>query len=643
MSVVGIGVSPDEVVPVTAGTGSTMFGTPAFWKRYGDPTQLEFDGMFLILEPGTDPQALHEQVVKVAARHPEAGGQALFDLESEKWVRAERAIRPQAAALALFALVAALVALLVLGQAMSRQIALDGFDVPVLRALGVTRRQMVVASLIRVALMSAAGAVIAVAVAISTSRMMPIGPARLAEPDPGTAVNVSILGLGSLAIVVAFLAWTIIPAWRSTSALGEGRSKPAASTSAIAEAVGRSGAPTSATVGVRLALSPGRGRTSVPVRSAMLGTGLAVAALVGSLVFGSALNRMVTDPRAFGWNWDVMLDASFGVLPTSALDRLLDADVVSGWSGGVYGSANVAGKTVPAIGLDARRGALFPTLIDGRPPRNDGEIVLGPRTLRQAHAAIGDVIDVRAATFDQDSAPTLRMKIVGTAVFPSFGRGTFAPTGLGDGALLTGSVLADPEVAAQQGGQAAGDLYNFALVRFAPGKRAARAELTRGLLAMPACNDQECGALANTKRRPADIANYARVRGTQLALAGMLFALAALTVGHTLVTAVRRRRADLAIMKTLGFARGQLSSMIAWQATTFAVVACAIGIPAGIALGRWAWITFAGELGVPPDVRVPLMSILVPLGATLVLANLAAALPARTAGRVKPALVLRAE
>lgn len=643
MTIVGVGVSADEIVPVTSGIGYTMFGTPALWKRYGDPTQLQFDGVFLLLKAGTDPQALHEQVVKVAARHPEAGGQALFDVESEKWVRAERAIRPQAAALALFALVAALVALLVLGQAMSRQIALEGLDLPVLRALGVTRRQMVLASLIRVALMSAAGAVIAVVIAIATSSFMPIGPARLAEPHPGMAINVSLLSLGGIGIIVAFIAWTIIPAWRSTSALAEGRWKPAASTSAIAEAVGRSGAPTSAAVGVRLALSPGRGRTAVPVRSAMLGTGLAVAALVGSLVFGSALNRMVTDPHAFGWNWDVMLDASFGVLPTSALDRLLTADVVAGWSGGVYGSANVSGKTVPAVGLDPRRGAIFPTMISGHPPRTGDEIVLGPRTLRQVHAAIGDTVEVRAASFDQDSAPTTKKKVVGSAVFPSLGRGTFAPTGLGDGVWVTGSVLADPEVAAQQGGVAAGDLYNFALVRFAPGKKSARAELARGLLAMPACRDQECLALAETKRRPADIANYARVRGTQLALAGLLFALAALTVAHTLVTAVRRRRADLAVMKTLGFSRGQLSSMIAWQATTYALVACLIGIPAGVALGRWAWITFAGELGVPPNVRVPLFSVLMPLGATLLLANLAAALPARTAGRVRPALVLRAE
>jgi putative ABC transport system permease protein len=642
MRIVGIMVTPDEIVPVTVGIGTQMMGTPALWKRIGDPTKAEFDGMFLILKPGTDPQALHEQVVRVAAKHPEAGGQALFDLESEKWVRAERAIRPQAAALALFAAVSALVMLLVLGQAMSRQIALDGFEAPTLQALGVTRRQIILASLIRVAIIASAGAIIAVVIAIATSSLMPIGPARLAEPNPGLAVNASILAAGAAAIVVAFLAWSFVPAWRSVSA-ADRKTKPSASTSAVAETIGRSGAPTSATVGVRLALSPGAGRTAVPVRSAMIGTGLAVAALVASLVFGAALDRLVTDPHAFGWNWDVMLDASFGVMPTASLDRLLDDDAVAGWTGGLYASANVSGKTVPAIGLDVRKGRVLPTLISGRAPQSEHEIVLGPRTLRLVHASVGDTVDVRAAQFDQSSVPTRKMKIVGSAVFPSLGRGTFAPTGLGDGALVTAAVLADPEVAAQQGGEAPGDLYNFALVRFAPGKEAARAEITRGLFAMPACRDQECGALASTKRRPADIANYARVRSTQLALAGLLFALAALTVGHTLVTAVRRRRSDLAIMKTIGFSRGQLSSMVAWQATTYAVVACALGIPAGVALGRWAWITFAGELGVPPDVPVPLMSIVLPLAATFALANLAAALPARTAGRVRPALVLRAE
>ena len=202
--------------------------------------------------------------------------------------------------------------------------------------------------------------------------------------------------------------------------------------------------------------------------------------------------------------------------------------------------------------------------------------------------------------------------------------------------------LAEPELVAQQGGRPE-DRYNFALVRLRPGSEVTRAALADALRAMPACADQDCAALASAQRRPADIANYARVRGTQFALAVLLFFLSALTVGHTLVTGVRRRYRDLAVMKTLGFSRRQLSAMVAWQASTHALIACVFGIPAGIALGRWAWITFAEELDVPAIVPVPLFSVLLPLGATFLLANLAAALPARTAGRVRPALVLRAE
>src|SRR5512132_3144824 len=53
------------------------------------------------------------------------------------------------------------------------------------------------------------------------------------------------------------------------------------------------------------------------------------------------------------------------------------------------------------------------------------------------------------------------------------------------------------------------------------------------------------------------------------------------TMAHTLITSVQRRRRDLAVLKTLGFVRGQVAATIAWQATTFAVVALCLGLPFG--------------------------------------------------------------
>ena len=57
------------------------------------------------------------------------------------------------------------------------------------------------------------------------------------------------------------------------------------------------------------------------------------------------------------------------------------------------------------------------------------------------------------------------------------------------------------------------------------------------------------------------------------------------TMTHTLITSVQRRRHDLAVLKTLGFVRGQVAATIAWQATTFAVVALCLGLPLGVAAG----------------------------------------------------------
>jgi predicted lysophospholipase L1 biosynthesis ABC-type transport system permease subunit len=114
-------------------------------------------------------------------------------------------------------------------------------------------------------------------------------------------------------------------------------------------------------------------------------------------------------------------------------------------------------------------------------------------------------------------------------------------------------------------------------------------------------------------------------------------------MGHTLLTSIRRRRRDLAVLKTLGFERGQLSRVVAWQATTIALIAVAIGIPLGIAGARWAWTIFADELGIVPQPVIPFLPILLVVPAAIVVANLIAAVPARLAGRTPVALALRAE
>ena len=88
-----------------------------------------------------------------------------------------------------------------------------------------------------------------------------------------------------------------------------------------------------------------------------------------------------------------------------------------------------------------------------------------------------------------------------------------------------------------------------------------------------------------------------------------------------------------------GFTHRQLAAAVAWQATVVAVV----GIPLGIALGRFLWDAFAHQLSVVVDPTVAIVPLaLVALGA-IVLANLVAAFPGRTAARTPTALVLRAE
>ena len=117
-------------------------------------------------------------------------------------------------ALLLFGALAVLVTVLLVGQAIARQVMLQSNDYATLRNLGTTRSQLVRIVLSRVAVIGFAGGALAFVVAVLASPLLPIGLARQAEIHPGFAVNLTILVPGFFAIAVLIVSWSVVPAWQ---------------------------------------------------------------------------------------------------------------------------------------------------------------------------------------------------------------------------------------------------------------------------------------------------------------------------------------------------------------------------------------------------------------------------------------------
>lgn len=142
---------------------------------------------------------------------------------------------------------------------------------------------------------------------------------------------------------------------------------------------------------------------------------------------------------------------------------------------------------------------------------------------------------------------------------------------------------------------------------------------------------------------PAEIQNYRSIGATPDLLAAGLAVGAVVALGLTLTASVRRRRRDLALLKSLGFTQRQLTASVAWQSTVSVAIGLIAGIPLGIILGRWLWVLFAHQIYAVPEPTVPTLFIVYVVLGALVLANVVATLPGRYAARTATALVLRAE
>ena len=89
--------------------------------------------------------------------------------------------------------------------------------------------------------------------------------------------------------------------------------------------------------------------------------------------------------------------------------------------------------------------------------------------------------------------------------------------------------------------------------------------------------------------------------------------------------------------------RWQTRLTIAAQATVVAFVGLLFGVPLGIAAGRTGWRVLADATPVVYVTPLATIAVVLAIPATIAIANLLAALPARRAARLRVSEVLRAE
>jgi ABC-type lipoprotein release transport system permease subunit len=613
VKIVGIEASPAEFPPLGPDIAPPLHLSNAFYRRY-EGRLIDSPLTYVRLKRGAADLPAFQAAVDALAE-----GQTSFIFSRPNQTRAvQRTIRIEALAARVLALLTALTLLVIVGQALTRQAVAETGDHAVLRALGMTGGQLHLVALARGLAVAFAGAALAVGVAVALSPLSPVGLARTAELDPGVAFDRFTLGVGGVVVLLVVVALSVVAARRASrlerGLSGAGRHRP----SRVAESIARTQLPPTTVVGVRFALDPGRGAGAVPVRTTMLGVMVIVGLLTATWSFAASLHRLLATPVLYGWNWDVKCGAPGlpGLIDTTLRPALLADRAVGGLAVGTVSQIELDRERVDVFALEQLRSQVVPTVVRGRAPSSRDEVLLGSRTLHAIDKDVGDHVTARFGRRDT------RLRIVGQGVFPDFGDSGQ----LGDGALMTFAGFERLLPGAER---------NVYLVRFRPDVDA-DASYRRLRAALDPVPTQRA-------RHPSDLAGIARVDSLPGVLAGVLALLAAVTLAHTLGSSVRRRRRDLAVLKTLGFVRRQVSLAVVWQATTLTGLAVLVGVPLGTAVGRWTWTLFTAQLGVSAGPVSPPGRILLTVPATLVVANVIAAVPAWVAGRSSAGLALRTE
>lgn len=628
----------DVVVDPIDRVGRLML-SPARLPRGPDAGgRIDYPWYGLRLRDGVSVEQVEKEWNEIAAEHneplpPEAGWATNIHSTSAVRDRTERGARPLVTALVVFGGIGLAATAAVLSLSLTRLVRASEEDLRTARTLGVDSRSAFLGGLAPALLAVCGTAVVTAAVATASSAFFPVGPFGRIEPSKGVDADLIVLftGIGGLVILSLLAATVAVTAQLRSAPIGG--SGPPPRPSRLVAVLLRLGFPPSALLGARYAIEPGRGTSAVPTRATLASVVVAVTVLVATTVFGASLGDLAEKPTRFGWSADAMLAYESGYSGQGAASikaQLQRNPDVTAHRPVAADRVLVNGAYVPALSLGHGAASLAPVLIEGEEPRRAGEVVLGTETLAEVNGRVGGTVQLGP---DKSTA-----RVTGLAVFPVIGPAVAAHTGLGQGAWLHldswGQLTDIPSFSPTP-------IFNFVLLRARPGTEVS--ELNRALSGARASAEGQGLDIVVGVLRPAEVDTAVSLGTGQVVMAGLVTTVAVFALALTLIAVVRRRGRDLALHRVLGFTPRQAGAASVWQALVTVVIALGIGVPVGVALGRWLWIGFADQINVVTSPSTPPLLLGALVLGLIAVAVIVSLVPAAIAARARPAILLRTE
>ena len=574
-TVVGIHVSPLDIG--TNGNGPSMFGTPAFMARWW-PEIRKLQGSDALrpaigtrLRAGADVDAF---LARVAKAYPDAGFVGPQGLDADIL----GGLRVETNAFWVLTGAAALASLALIGLLAGRVLRAHAVATDVLAAMGVTRRERVVAIALPVLGAVVIGVAASPVIAAVASPAVRVGLARIADPARHAWFDGRVLVLGAVAMGVALGAVTLLAGWRLAALVGRSRPERSVRPSRLARVAGGSSA---AIVGLASAGGGVQPATRRLARSTVVMSAAAIAAIVAVLCWTASIDHLTRAYRLQGWDFDAAGETVGGA--ESAIDQaaqqLLASPAVARLARYRRAQIPIGGIDADVFGLSQQRGSVHPTMRRGRAPVGPNEVALGSHTMARLHQRVGDRVDIKG------SAGPVSMTIVGEAIFPLLGN-----DGWGDDVTMTAETYEALEIPV---------LASGFLIDFAP-----RADVK--------AIEQSVGGIQFTGPfSPPPITHVKAVTDIVGSLAAFFAALALVVFGYGVLTSARRQARDVAVLRTLGFRRRQVFAATAWQVGLMIATSVVAAIVLGVALGRLVWHLTSRNLAVldaftarPADVAV---------------------------------------